>query len=254
MSTIKHNSRTSQANSSKKSSNIKSSAAKAKAPENKGSKEAKPGDKKDGFNASKELSENKKARDTKDSQKPGEEKDGKKTEEGKEKDKDSLLQKLSDLQKQLDEMKNKKPEEKPENLGGCCGKSQSSKKTEDPEKKEDPDSELTRLAVTVLQGPNAPQAPQPGAKPGEKPGDKPGGLKGITSPAQARAELSQKYQQYKTQGVQLRKETEQLVESALNSAGPTATGPQTQTTDNKNNPTARPTNTNNPNRPLAKAS
>ncbi|MBX3168214.1 MAG: hypothetical protein KF760_12430 [Candidatus Eremiobacteraeota bacterium] len=253
MSTIKHNHRTSQANSSKKSSSIsKSSTPKARSAEKGRGKEAKSAEKKDGFSASRELSENKKSKDTKDSQKPGEEKDGKKAEEGKEKDKDSLLQKLSDLQKQLDEMKNKKPEEQPENLGGCCGKSHGSKKTEDPNQKEDPDSELTRLAVAVLQGPNAPQQ-QPGAKPGDKTGDKTGGLKAITSPAQAKAELSQKYQQYKTQGVPLRKETEQLVESALNSAAPTSTG--TQPTDNKNNLPANKPNTNNDRaRPLAKAS
>ena len=109
---------------------------------------------------------------------------------------------------------------------------------------------MTRLAVAVLQGPNAAQ--QQSAKPGEKPGDK-GGLKAITSPAQAKAELSQKYQQYKTQGVQLRKETEQLVESALNSNGPTSTG--TKPTDNKNNSTNNKANTNNnQSRPMAKAS
>ena len=241
MSTIKHNSRTSHTNSSKKSSNIK----KADAPKSQnGSKEAKPADKKDGFSASKELGENKKS---KDSQKPGDEKDGKKTEEGKGKDKDSLLQKLSDLQSQLDEMKNKKPPEQPENLGGCCGKSHSSKKTEDPNQKEDPDSELTRLAVMVLQGPKAPQQ-QP--QPGSKPGDKAGALKAVTSPAQAKAELSQKYQQYKTQGVPLRKETEQLVESALNSAGsaPAANANANPPKDDKKNLSS------NQNRPMAKAS
>lgn len=239
MSTIKHNSRTSHTNSSKKPSQIK----KADTPKSQnGSKETKQADKKDGFSASKELGENKK---TKDSKKPGEEKDGQKTEEGKGKDKDSLLQKLSDLQSQLDEMKNKKAPEQPENLGGCCGKSHSSKKTEDPNQKEDPDSELTRLAVTVLQGPNAPQQ-QPQV--GSKPGDKAGALKAVTSPAQAKAELSQKYQQYKTQGVQLRKETEQLVESALKSAGPTATTNPGQPKDDKKNLSPGQ------NRPIAKAS
>lgn len=253
MSTIKHKQGPSHSNSSKKSNiTSKSAAPKAKGADH--SKDAKPADKKDGFHASKELSDNKKPKDAKDSQKPGEDKDGQKTEEGKGKDKDSLVQKLADLQKQLDDMKNKKKPEEPENLGGCCGKSHGSKKTEDPNQKEDPDSELTRLAVTVLQGPNAAPQQQPGAKPGE--GDK-GGLKAITSPAQAKAELSQKYQQYKTQGVQLRKETEQLVESALNSAGPTAGTKATDTkpTDNKNNPTNhRPNTDHNQNRPMAKAS
>ena len=160
-----------------------------------------------------------------------------------------MLQKLSDLQKQLDEMKNKKPEEQPENLGGCCGKSSSSKKTEDPAQKEDPDSELTRLAVVVLQGPNAQaQLPTPG-----KPGDKPGALKALDNPAQARAELKQKYQQYKTQGVQLRKETKQLVESALSSgdANPTVGSPNQ---DNKTNRYPKTNFSFNQNRPRTKAS
>ncbi len=246
MSTIKHNNH---GTSHAKKSNIASKSSTPKARHADHGKETKASEKKDGFHASKELGENKKPKDAKDSQKPGEEKDGKKTEEGK--DKDSLLNKLSDLQKQLDEMKNKKKPEEPENLGGCCGKSHGSKKTEDPNQKEDPDSELTRLAVAVLQGPNAAQQ-QPAAKPGEKNGDK-GGLKAITSPAQAKAELSQKYQQYKTQGVQLRKETEQLVESALNSAGPTSNG--SKPTDNKTNPTTNKHNTNNnQSHPLPKAS
>lgn len=244
MSTIKHNNRTSQSNSSKKSSQIKKGS--PSKPQTQ-SKETRQADKKDGFQSSKELSENKKS---KDSQKPGENKDEKKSGEGKEQDKDSLLQKLSDLQKQLDEMKNKKPEEQPENLGGCCGKSSSSKKTEDPTQKEDPDSELTRLAVAVLQGPNAPQAQQP--TPG-KPGDKPAALKALSNPAQARAELTQKYQQYKTQGVQLRKETEQLVESALSSGGtnPTIGNPNQ---DNKTNRDPKTNFSSNQNRPMPKAS
>ena len=248
MSTIKHNS--SSHSSSKAHSSRKTEAPKA----NKGAEKPKDqgkdqkAEKKDGFSASKELDETKKAKDAKDK---GNDKDAKKTEEGKDKgkDQDSLLKKISDLQQQLDDMKKKKPEE-PENLGGCCGKSHGCKKTEDPNQKDDPDSELTKLAVAILQG-GKPQ-PAMGGKPGE--GDK-NGTKAISgNPAQMKSELSQKYQQYKQQGVQLRPETEQLVESALKGGGSTSTNP-TNPTNDKNNPTGnnKQTNNNQP-RPLAKAS
>lgn len=252
MSTIKHNQASSHSKSSSKSHTASKSAA-PKAKPNQQAKENKPAEKKDGFSASKELDENKKPKDakeskeTKDGQKPGDDKDTKKAEDGK--DKDSLTQKLAELQKQLDEMKNKKPEE-PENLGGCCGKSHGSKKTEDPNQKDDPDSELTKLAVAVMQGGTG---QQPGAKPGEA--GKPGELKAVSSsPAQLKTELSQKYQQYKTQGVQLRKETEQLVEAAL--AGATGSTPANKPGDPKaTSPTNKPNSNNNTQpRPLAKAS
>jgi len=258
MSTIKNN----QATPSKSTSKVNSSKATAPKAKTQAPKESKPAEKKDGFNASKELDENKKPKDakdskeTKDGKKPGEDKDTKKAEDGQ--DKDSLTQKLSELQKQLDEMKKNKPKE-PENLGGCCGKSHGSKKTDDQDQKDDPDSELTKLAVALMQGGTG-QQPQPGAKPGEpgaKPGEagKAGGLKAVSSnPAQLKAELSQKYQQYKTQGVQLRKETEQLVESALN--GATGSTPGNKPVDAKNtNPINKTNSNNNPqSRPLAKAS
>ncbi|MBS2038990.1 hypothetical protein JST97_28670 [bacterium] len=244
MSTIKHNSTShSRTSSSNKShSSQKSTATKP----NKGTEPAKDhgkdqkAEKKDGFSASKELDEAKRAKDAKDK---GQDKDPKKAEEGK--DQDSLLKKISDLQQQLDDMKKKKPEQ-PENLGGCCGKSHGSKKTEDPNQKDDPDSELTKLAVAILQG-GKPQ-PAAGSKPGD--GDK-NGPKAISgNPAQLKSELSQKYQQYKQQGVQLRPETEQLVESALKGGtGATTTNP----TNNPNPTNAKPTNQNQ-SKALAKAS
>lgn len=217
MSTIKKSSNSSSGSRSRSASKTSSTKPnnQTKGPEK--NREARQTEKKDGFKASQELKDSKKPEDAK---KPGEEKDGKKSEEGK--DKDALLQKLSDLQKQLDEMKNKK-QEKPENLGGCCGGSKKAEKPEDAQK-QDPDSELTQLAVAVMQGGNNPQMmgqQQPG-KPGQVQGIN--GLNGAKkgpnglpqgNPAQLRQLLSQKYQQYKTQGVQLRKETEQLVEAAL---------------------------------------
>ncbi|MFN8606644.1 MAG: hypothetical protein U0931_03865 [Vulcanimicrobiota bacterium] len=243
MSTIKHTS-SSHSQASKTHSSSKSSPAKT----NKSQETAKDhgkdhkAEKKDGFSASKELDEAKKTKESKDK---GNDKDAKKAEDGK--DQDSLLKKISDLQQQLDDMKKKKPEQ-PENLGGCCGKSHGSKKTEDPNQKDDPDSELTKLAVAILQGGKPQQAS--GAKPGES--DK-NGAKAISgNPAQLKSELSQKYQQYKQQGVQLRPETEQLVESALKGGTPTSTTP-TNNQANPNGANNKPTN-NQQSRPLAKAS
>jgi hypothetical protein len=261
MSTIKHNSSSHSHASNKAHSNHKTEAPQA----NKGTEQTKEhgkeqakehgqdhkAEKKDAFSASKELDETKKAKDAKDK---ANDKDPKKAEEGKDqgKDQDSLLKKISDLQQQLDDMKKNKKPDAPENLGGCCGHSHGSKKAEDPNQKDDPDSELTKLAVAILQGGKPQQAT------GGKPGEDKNGTKAISgNPAQLKTELSQKYQQYKQQGVQLRPETEQLVESALNGGSSTSTNP----TDNKTNPTNNKTNltnnkqpNNNPARPLAKAS
>lgn len=246
MSTIKHNTSSQKHSTSKVQSQHKSPAAKTdKANENsKNHGKDHKAEKKDGFSASKELDETKKAKDAKDK---GNDKETKKSEDGK--DQDSLLKKISDLQQQLDDMKKKKPEE-PENLGGCCGKSHGSKKTDDPNQKDDPDSELTKLAVAVLQGGKPQQTP--GGKPGE--GDK-NGIKAVSgNPAQLKSELSQKYQQYKQQGVQLRPETERLVESALNGQGSNSTTPTSTNPTNNNRPGTQKPDTQNQTRPLSKAS
>jgi len=199
---------------------------KPKAPQkSKDAQKPKGPEKKDGFNPSKELQDGTKVKEGKDKDK---DKDVKKADENKD-DKDSLLQKVSDLQKQLDEMKNKKEEKAPENQGGCCGKSSGAKKAEEGEK-QDPDSELTQLAVAVMAGGQNPAAGQQPGQPGQpgKPGAKPvGGIPGLPpgaagNPAQLKGVLAQKYQQYKTQGVQLKKETEQLVQSALGAGNPAA--------------------------------